>query len=148
MISEDFTAFAGRVHVRFKEPQEPEEVKRLVSEEIQGVAKECVSAGTRLIGHIKSIAEVESGNYIACSAVSHETPATCRGELSGPSRTLDLVLNVLIYGLDKERVEGIVVDVSQRVFTTSGAEVRFENLEHIHIGHECDEDHRGHEHSH
>ncbi len=147
MLSEDFTAFAGRVHVRFREAKGPEDVKRLVAENISGIAKECVKAGTRLIGHIKCIAEVESGKYIACSVVSHDTPATCRGEIEGSSRTLDLILNVLIYGLDKEKVEGIVVKESRRVFAPSIGEVRFENLEFIETGHECDEDHH-HEHGH
>jgi len=147
MISEDFTAFAGRVHVRFKHPKTAEQIKNLVSEMISGIAKECVDAGTRLIGHIKCIAEVEDGKYIACSVVSHETPAMCRGELVGSSRTLDLVLNVLIYGLDKEQVERIVVKESRRIFERDGGGIRFENLEFIQAGHECDEDHdHAHEH--
>ncbi|MGD1061172.1 MAG: hypothetical protein ABR879_06920, partial [Methanomassiliicoccales archaeon] len=102
-------------------------------------------AGSRLIGHIKCIAEDEGGKFIACSVVSHEIPATCRGELTSASRSLDLVVNVLIYGLDKEKVEGIVVKESLRVFRPAGGEVRFENLEFIESGHECDEDH---EHAH
>ncbi|MDD1769988.1 MAG: hypothetical protein LUO79_02785, partial [Methanomassiliicoccales archaeon] len=102
MLAEDFTAFAGRIHVSFDEAKAPEELKGLVAATISGIANECFKAGTRLIGHIKCIAEVESGKYIACSVVSHETPAMCRGELSAPSGSLDLVVNVLIYGLDKE----------------------------------------------
>ena len=57
MLSEDFTAFAGRIHIRFERSLEAEALKKLVAATISGIASDCVKAGSRLIGHIKCIAE-------------------------------------------------------------------------------------------
>ncbi len=146
MITDDFVAYAGKVHARFDSPKDPDELRSLVSRTISLVAKECMNDGARLIGHIKCIAEVDSGKYIACSVVSAENDAVCRGELEGSSKTLNLILNVLIYGLEKSKVEAIVVSSSRKVFKGNGTHVEFEDLEFE--GHEhCEEGH-GHDHDH
>jgi hypothetical protein len=149
MLADDFTAFAGRIHVVFGNEREAPDLRRMISRTISGIADECDGAGARLIGHIKCIAEDAKGKYVACSVVSSGAEATCRGELSPRSKTLDIVMNVLIYGLDRELVEDVVVGESVKVFRPEGGDVRFENLEFIKTGHECDEDHdHGHEHNH
>ncbi|HUL39236.1 MAG TPA: hypothetical protein VLU38_03005 [Methanomassiliicoccales archaeon] len=140
MITDDFVAYAGKVHARFDRAKGSEEVRSLVSSTISRVAKECMKDGARLIGHIKCIAEVDSGKYIACSVVSAENDAVCRGELDGSSKNLNLILNVLIYGLDKPKVEAIVVRSAESVFEGKGMHVEFEDLEFE--GHEhCEEQH-------
>jgi len=144
MITDDFVAYAGKVHARFDRAKGPEEVRSLVSSTISRVAKECMKDGARLIGHIKCIAEVDSGKYIACSVVSAENDAVCRGELDGSSKNLNLILNVLIYGLDKPKVEAIVVRSAESVFKGKGMHVEFEDLEFE--GHEQCEEHHEHDH--
>jgi hypothetical protein len=144
MITDDFVAYAGKVHAHFDRAKEPDEIRSLVSSTISMVAKECMKDGAHLIGHIKCIAEVDSGKYIACSVVSAENDAMCRGELDGSSKNLNLILNVLIYGLDKPKVEAIVVRSAKSVFHGKSTHVNFENLEFE--GHEHCED--GHEHDH
>ena len=140
MITDDFVAYAGKVHAHFDRAKGPDELKSLVSNTISKVAKECMSDGARLIGHIKCIAEVDSGKYIACSVVSAENDAMCRGELDGSSKNLNLILNVLIYGLDKPKVEEIVVRCARSVFKGKGMHVDFEDLEFE--GHDhCEDDH-------
>lgn len=150
MITDDFVAYAGRVHARFDKPRMPDEIRALVSDTISAVAKGCMKEGASLIGHIKCIAEVDSGKYIACSVVSAESEAMCRGELDGPSGRLDIILNVLIYGLDKKRIEGIVTKSARSAFKGKGISLEFEDLEHEEHDH-CDDgheehDHEGHEH--
>jgi hypothetical protein len=144
MITDDFVAYAGKVHAHFDRAKGPDELKSLVSNTISKVAKECMSDGARLIGHIKCIAEVDSGKYIACSVVSAENEAMCRGELDGSSKSLNLILNVLIYGLDKPKVEEIVVRCARTVFNGKGMHIDFEDLEFEGHGH-CEDDHE-HEH--
>lgn len=140
MITDDFVAYAGKVHAHFDRAKGPDELKSLVSNTISKVAKECMSDGARLIGHIKCIAEVDSGKYIACSVVSAENEAMCRGELDGSSKSLNLILNVLIYGLDKPKVEEIVVRCARSVFNGKGMHIDFEDLEFE--GHDhCEDDH-------
>ncbi|MDD1746268.1 MAG: hypothetical protein LUQ16_00735 [Methanomassiliicoccales archaeon] len=144
MITDDFVAYAGKVHARFDHAKQPEELRSLVSRTISMVAKECMDDGARLIGHIKCIAEVDSGKYIACSVVSADNDAMCRGELEESSKSLNLILNVLIYGLDKPKVEAIVVRSAKKVFSGKGVHVEFEDLEfeeHEHCEGEHDHDH-------
>ncbi len=144
MITDDFVAYAGKVHAHFDRAKGPDELKSLVSNTISKVAKECMSDGARLIGHIKCIAEVDSGKYIACSVVSAENEAMCRGELDGSSKSLNLILNVLIYGLDKPKVEAIVVRCARSVFNGKGMHIDFEDMEFQ--GHDHCEDDHGHDH--
>jgi hypothetical protein len=144
MITDDFVAYAGKVHARFDRAKGADEIRSLVSSTISKVAKECMSEGAKLIGHIKCIAEVDSGKYIACSVVSAESEAMCRGELDGSSKSLNIILNVLIYGLDKKKVEEIVIRSAKVVFHGKGMHVEFEDLEFDEHDH-CDDDHE-HEH--
>lgn len=149
MLTDDFVAYAGKVHARFDHPQGADQIRALVSRTISTVAAECMRDGASLIGHIKCIAEVDSGKYIACSVVSAEGEALCRGELDGSSTTLSIILNVLLYGLDRQKVEGIVVRSARSVFNGHGAKVDFEDLEfkdHEHCHDDHDEAHEGHNH--
>jgi hypothetical protein len=141
MITDDFIAYAGKVHARFDQAKGADEIKSLVSSTISKVAKECMSEGAKLIGHIKCIAEVDSGKYIACSVVSAESEAMCRGELDGTSKSINIILNVLIYGLDKKKVEEIVIHSAKAVFHSKGMHVEFEDLEFDEHDH-CDDDHK------
>ena len=147
MITDDFVAYAGRVQARFDQPRDGDELTGLVSRTISSVAKGCMRDGARLIGHIKCIAEGDSGKYIACSVVSADSEAICRREMDERSMSLNLVMNVLIYGLDKARVEGIVVRSAREIFPARGMRLEFEDLEHEEHGHcESESVHEGHEH--
>jgi len=153
MITDDFVAYAGKIHAHFDQAKEADEIRSLVSRTISSVAQECMKEGASLIGHIKCIAEVDSGKYIACSVVSADSEAMCRGELDGSSRNLDIILNVLLYGLDKSKVEKIVVRSAHSVFNGKGMHVEFEDLEfedHEHCDaddeHEHDHGHEDHDH--
>jgi hypothetical protein len=119
-------------------------MKAVVSETVSEVARECMAAGTRLIGHIKCIAEVEDGKYIACSVVDEKADAACRGELSDGSHHLTILINVLIYGLDREKVEELVAQVAKKVSAKQGGKARLEDIDQSHA---CDADH-DHEHEH
>jgi hypothetical protein len=148
MITDDFVAYAGKVHVRFDRSRGPDEVRSLVSRTISSVAQECMREGASLIGHIKCIAEVDSGKFIACSVVSADKEAMCRGELEGSTQGLDIILNVLIYGLGKQKVEKIVVGSAHSIFNGKGVQVEFEDLEfgeheHCEGDHQHDHDHEG-----
>jgi hypothetical protein len=144
MITEDFTAYAGRIKVLYANPQKADDLKRVVSETMSKIAVGCVEAGTSLIGHIKCVAEVESGRYVACSVVTHDGAATCRGDLSDGSKSLSLVLNVLLYGLDKEKVEDIVIRMARDELGKNGGHVTLEDLEYHDPSHVCVDGHEHH----
>lgn len=107
-MAEDFSACAAKVHVTFKQPIQPAEMQTMVESLMTRIALACVEAGTRLIGHIKCIAEVEAGKYIACSVTTHDGKPRCSSSFGIASEKLEIVVNVLQYGLDKETIEDIV----------------------------------------
>jgi len=146
MITDDFTAYAGKVHAHFDQAKGADEIKSLVSRTISSVAQECMKEGASLIGHIKCIAVVDSGKFIACSVVSADSEAMCRGELDDGSKSLNIILNVLLYGLEKPKVEKIVVRSTHSIFKGKGVHVEFEDLEFKDHEH-CDGEHNhGHDH--
>jgi hypothetical protein len=108
MMAEDFSACAAKVHVRFRESVKPDEMQKMVEDLMTRIALDSVNAGTRLIGHIKCIAEVEAGKYIACSVTTHDGKPRCSGTFGTESQKLEIIINVLQYGLDKETIEDIV----------------------------------------
>jgi hypothetical protein len=108
MMAEDFSASAAKIHVTFHRLVEPAEMQKMVESLMTRIALDCVKAGTRLIGHIKCIAEVEAGKYIACSVTTPDGKPRCSSSFGVPSDKLEIVVNVLQYGLDKQSLEDIV----------------------------------------
>jgi len=108
MMAEDFSAHAASVHVQFVSPQTPDTITSMVSHLMTRITLDCVDAGTRLIGHVKCIAEIEPERYLACSVTTHDGKVRCTGALDKESQHLDVVINILQYGLDKSTLEAIV----------------------------------------
>ncbi|MGD0818092.1 MAG: hypothetical protein ABR986_06790, partial [Methanomassiliicoccales archaeon] len=105
MMAEDFSACAARIHVTFRLQIQPAEMQKMVESLMTRIALDCVETGTRLIGHIKCIAEVEAGKYIACSVTTPDGKPRCSSSFGIASDKLEIVVNVLQYGLDKETIE-------------------------------------------
>jgi hypothetical protein len=116
MMAEDFSAHAAKVHVTFATAQTPEVMTDMVSTLMTRITLDCVDAGTRLIGHVKCIAEIEPERYLACSVTTHDGKVRCSGALEKRSAHLDLVINILQYGLDKQVLESIVVKRAPEAF--------------------------------
>jgi len=115
MITEDFAAYAARLHIKFPAPVPEGDMQRMLEAFMGGVAMDCLEAGTRLIGHIKSI--VESGNVmIACSVTDHDARVRCKGHFETPQSGADIIINVLQYGLSKKELVRIVAECSRRSF--------------------------------
>jgi hypothetical protein len=141
MYTPDFAAYAGRIHVRFKKPWGAGDIRNLLQDFMSRTAISCAEAGVTLIGHIKCIAEGDKGGYLTCSATDSSGKVRCKGELKEGSRRLDLVLNVLVYGLERPKIEEIVVRTSRAVLEGKDSQVEIEDLE-------VEEHHHEHAHEH
>ncbi len=143
MIIEDFAAYAARVHIAFSTPVLPEAIQEMMESFMSGVAMDCLEAGTRLIGHIKSM--VESGDtLITYSVTEHDAKVRSRGRFESPQTKVDVIINVLQYGLVKDELERIVTECSRRSFPGSRS-IIVEDLE----AEEDDHDHtEHHDHTH
>jgi len=138
MMAEDFTAYAVIAHIGFDRPLSPQTIQQNVGELMSRIALDCVGEGARLIGHIKCLAETLEGGAIICSVTTEDGRATSSGRVPSSSDLLDVILNVLVYGLSDDRIEEIVERDIPLVFPRATFE-----LEGFHHDHE----HEGHDHS-
>lgn len=127
MMAPDFAAHAAKVHVHYPKPIPEAQLRSYIESLMSRITLDCVERGTRLIGHVKCIAEVDKETYLACSVVGHDGKARCSGGLGGPNDRLDLVINVLQYGLQKNVLEEIVRIESLKGFGAE-AQVSIEDI--------------------
>ena len=140
MMAEDFSACAMKVHIAFDRPERSEDMRKMVESLMTRIALDCVEAGTRLIGHIKCIAEVGPDKYIACSVTTPDGKPRSSSSFLIPSAKLEIVVNVLQYGLEKETIEEIVRNAAMTGFGNA-AKVHVEDLDdHQHDA--CEGEHR------
>jgi len=127
MITEDFAAYAARLRIGFPSAIPANEVQVMLESFMSGLAMDCLEAGTRLIGHIKCM--VESGDeIIACSVTDHDARVRCRGRFETPRKEVDIIVNVLQYGLKKKDMVRIVAECGKRSFVSS-VSMSIEDLE-------------------
>jgi len=142
MITEDFTGYGARMEVDLGQRIEGESLQARLIEFMSRISMDCVEEGVKLIGHIKSITDIPDGGYLACSVTNHEGRVRTDGELNGGS-SFEMILNVMIYGLEMDVVERIVDRRAREYFEVDGATMKLEILEG-----EDDHDHdHDHEHS-
>ena len=127
MITEDFAAYAARLRIGFPSDVPADQLQAMLESFMSGLAMDCLEAGTRLIGHIKCL--VEDGNeIIACSVTDHDARVRCRGRFTAPRSQLDVIVNVLQYGLKKNELVRIVAACGKRSFP-SQTSISIEDLE-------------------
>jgi hypothetical protein len=127
MITEDFAAYAARLRIGFPTDVPAGQLQGMLESFMSGLAMDCLEAGTRLIGHIKCLVE-DGQEIIACSVTDHDARVRCRGRFEEPRDQLDLIVNVLQYGLKKKDLVRIVAACGKRSFT-SHVSMSIEDLE-------------------
>jgi hypothetical protein len=89
----------------------------LVASLLEDVARSCDLAGASLIGHLKAHARTSVGSF-HCNLTSMRSGARCAGPLAEhPAATdsIDLDLAVLVYGLPRHVVAGLVEEAAERL---------------------------------
>jgi hypothetical protein len=135
MISEDFSAFALKAKVRLRTKMDPTTLTEAVEKMMSAIALGCVANGTYLIGHIKSIAEIDDGSWIASSVTDLDGKVRSSGGFNSKSDSLGVVINALQYGLKSDRLEAVVEKVVVEQLSLIG-QVDVEEIgeEHDHKG--------------
>jgi hypothetical protein len=127
MITEDFAAYAARLRIVFPSSVPADQLQAMLESFMSGLAMDCLEAGTRLIGHIKCL--VETGDeIIACSVTDHDARVRCRGKFDTSRSEVDIIVNVLQYGLRKKDMVRIVAACGKRSFV-SHVSMAIEDLE-------------------
>jgi hypothetical protein len=111
MISEDFSAYAIKADVSLLTRMDPAALTSAVEEMMTTIALRCVANGTYLIGHIKSISEINDGSWIASSVTDLDGKVRSSGAFNSSSDKLGVVINALQYGLKLDKLEAVVKEV-------------------------------------
>lgn len=72
--------------------------------------------GCRLIGHIKALAHSHPQGHLYASLVSLEQGVSLRGELPSTWQEVRLTLNLIVYGLEQERLPALLDRCVERGF--------------------------------
>jgi hypothetical protein len=149
MITPDFAAYAVRVDVHFAQQVPPAEVRSKVEKLMMDIARACMAEGAALIGHIKCVVETPGQGFLATSVTDVGTGAVSRGQLEEGIKDMDVVINVLLYGLTRAKVQRLVDPLARYELSFPRAEVELEDLEKEHAhDHEHHDHEHGHEHAH
>jgi len=131
MISDDFAAYAVKVHLHFKKDTGPIQMTDALASAMSAIALRCAKEGTTLIGHIKAIAEIPNGSWVACSVTGLDGKARTSGELTSNADEMQIVINALQYGLKGEKLEEVVEETIKKSYGKI-AKVELEELAHEH----------------
>jgi len=90
---------------------------------LQALAQGCAQSSQAVIGHIKALALFSAGEYLQVSVVAPDRPASTDGHAPPGITSLELTLNVLVYGLGREQIEQLVVAKTQEISARWGGEI-------------------------
>jgi hypothetical protein len=82
---------------------------------LETLARDLQAAGECVIGHIKALALFPHQGYLRLSVIAAHLPATIDGAAPPGLAGLDLTLNVLVYGLEREQIAQIVQQVTHQM---------------------------------
>lgn len=118
MKNVELSQFTGHYQIIFPRDHEPAESRAIIGNVLGLLAIECRSAGAEVIGHIKLLATCPEGGYFHGSVTSTHVPAEVEAIGVGVHRSLDISLAALVYGLEKERLEGIATSEWRKLMDT------------------------------
>lgn len=87
--------------------------RTFLSEYLLALAEACQAAGSPVIGHIKSLTLFPDGGYFRASVVDCHLPPTMEGELPLDLPSLDLTLNLIVYGLERQVLQELTEETAQ-----------------------------------
>jgi hypothetical protein len=148
MITPDFAAYAVKVDVHFHDPVGSADIQARVEGLMSRIALDCLKAGADLIGHIKCIVETEGRGFFAVSVTTHDGKPMSKGHLEEGIDEMDIIVNVLLYGLSRKAIQEIVDPLALKEMAFPGAHVEVEDLEKSHDHEHEHEHHHGHDHDH
>ena len=81
--------------------------EEILSEYLQSLAQECQQEAGNFIGHIKALALSGEDQYLRISVTDPGRPASVEGSVLAGQNSLELTLNVIVYGLGHDFLKQI-----------------------------------------
>jgi hypothetical protein len=132
MITPDFSAYAAKIDVHFHKPVAPSDIQARVEELMTRITLSCLEAGADLIGHIKCIVETDGKGFLIVSVTTHDGKPMSKGHLEQGIERMDIIINVLLYGLSRKKIQDIVDPLALKGLKFPGAHLTVEDLEKPH----------------
>lgn len=114
----ELSPFTGHYHITYPGDSAPAESRVILEGFLEKLAEACISEGAEIIGHIKLLAMTPEGAYFRGSLTSTRIPADVEAMGVDVHRSLDISLVVLVYGLEKEKLEGTVLNEWSKLMDT------------------------------
>lgn len=92
--------YAVRCLLSRKQPLDARELRTFATDLMNTLARECFLAGAKDIGHIKAYIEHPSG-FLRADTVGSPEDVMVEGRDGSPTNNFEIVINVVVYGLDK-----------------------------------------------
>lgn len=110
-----FEPFAARVYFYPQADIPAGGGQKTLADYLEAIAGQCDAGGDTVIGHIKAIALFADGTYFRGGVVSAKHPAETDGNSSADITEAKITLNVLVYGLSRNRLQQIVQESASEV---------------------------------
>ncbi len=123
----------------------------ILAEYLVTIAQRCAGASPGAgVGHIKALALFPNQGYLRLSVVAPDIPASIEGKAPSGCTSLELTLNVLVYGLERSAIEQITQAASNEIARQWKGGVDHKELhqasqQHMHHSHPQDQKERNDE---
>ena len=109
-------ACAQRGTIALRAACSEEELRAAVGAFLADLTRFLREEGCELIGHIKGMLEAGDKGHLFFSVTSFEEEVRFKGGLTGDLTKVDFSLNVIVYGVDGERISPAVLQGLQKHF--------------------------------
>ena len=99
------TVYVNRISHTFIEPVIADILKDKLSSFLLGLTAFLEKEGCVLIGHIKGMINEKEMGHIFFSITSFDDIIQLKGEPSEKTKEIDMVINIIVYGIDKMKIE-------------------------------------------
>jgi hypothetical protein len=108
------TAYAKRGTLSLKEIESETALRAAVDAFLSELTRSLRKQGCKLIGHIKGVFEAGEKGQLFLSVTSFDEKARYKGKLTGSFEEIDFALNVIVYGIENDRIEPLVLEGLRR----------------------------------
>ncbi len=102
----------------------------ILAEYLQSLAQRCQRETGNFLGHIKALALFEDGHYLRISVIDPLRPASVEGSVPRGQNSLELTLNVIVYGLKHDILEQITEELAAEFARERNGEVISQAIHH------------------
>ena len=107
-VGEHPTACSMQVGLEFGIPMQASEIRARIDEFLAGLRSFLRDNGCKLIGHIKGLLDAGDRGQLYFSVASFDDAPRYKGEIDGEISEAELSINVIVYGVGEESIEGSV----------------------------------------